>query len=154
MHSYFLLYMSFVFRGRLAALVLLMSNTILKIDSIYRLGGHLSEIVNPKRDMKVWLLCQPPGNRIDGVRRVRGWIDKFFDNDDIVRTISLKLVKILMDRSDGTALWWTGKRTEGGREGRGGWQNPKGKGRKGAIADKHLISITEYCRARHSESNN
>jgi hypothetical protein len=48
--------------------------------------------------MKVWLLCQPLGNRIDGMRWVRGWIDKCIDNDDIVGTMSLKLVKILMDR--------------------------------------------------------
>jgi hypothetical protein len=50
--------------------------------------------------MKVWLLCLPLGNRIDEMRWVRGWIDKCIDNDDIVGTISLKLVEILMDSSN------------------------------------------------------
>jgi hypothetical protein len=61
---------------------------VLEIDSIHRLGGHLSEIVNPKRDMKVWLLCQPLGNRIYEVGCVRGCIDRCFDNDDIVLTVN------------------------------------------------------------------
>ncbi len=61
---------------------------VLKIDSIHRLGGNLSEIVNPKRDMKVWLLCQPLGNRIDEVGFVRGCLDRCFDNDDIVLTVN------------------------------------------------------------------
>ncbi len=67
---------------------------VLKIDSIYRMRGHLSEIINPKRDMKVWLLCQL-GNRIDVVGCVRGWINKGFDNDDNELTVSLKFVEIL-----------------------------------------------------------
>jgi hypothetical protein len=40
------------------------------------------------------------------------------------------------------ALWWAGKRMEGGKEG-GVSETQQGKVRKGTITDMHLISITE-----------